>query len=365
MPPLVIDMEKRYYQTLMIGLSGAELTREEENLLSRFSPGGVILFRRNIAAPEQVAALCSRVHDLCRWPPLIAIDQEGGVVDRLRDLLSTTIFPHELTAKEDPGKMISYGEIVGQLLVSLGIDLNLAPVVDLDFSSADNALQDRYWGSDASAVSEAAGAFLKGLNAGGVKGCLKHFPGLGRANVDSHRALPIVQATLNELMDNDLVPFFNLAKDVPVVMTAHCRFVDVDGEKGPPASASPAVYRLLRQQIGFAGIAMTDDLEMGALDLYPSFADRMAAALNAGADMIPVCNDPRLISGCFPLLEKIVKSQLVPEDRMNEASDRILKVKDLFPGSLKPNKETPTVFSRLDQRLLRLHEELKADVEKT
>ncbi len=357
-------MADEIFQTLKIGLRGHELALEEERLLSQYSPGGVILFRRNVADVEQVAGLCAAVHRLCQRTPLISIDQEGGTVDRLKRLLSATFSPAELAARGDPGIIRRFGRITGEMLAALGVNLNLAPVVDLRPVDADNALRGRCWGSSAEEVAERAGAFLGGLDEAGVRGCLKHFPGLGRAAVDSHHELPVVSAPLEELLNSDLQPYFSLAARAAAVMVAHCRYSDIDGDNGPPASLSPHIYRLLRERIGFAGVAITDDLGMGALDSYETMAERMILALDAGADILPICSDPQQIAEAFESLERIARERLVPEHRLREAADRVLAAKKGLAGGFEPDARLASRFAQLDEKLVRLRQELDADLDK-
>jgi beta-N-acetylhexosaminidase len=357
-------VDKSFYQALLIGLEGHELSGEEEYLLSEYSPGGVILFGRNIGTAEQAAGLCAKVHELCELPPIIAIDQEGGLVDRLRRLLSTTISPVELATYGTPGEITRYGEITGCMLRALGINLNLAPVVDICLSSEDNGLQGRQWGVNSESVAGRAEAFLAGMTECGIPGCLKHFPGLGRARVDSHKELPVVTSSREDLLSIDMVPYRKLVAGVPVVLVAHCRYIYIDGEDGPPASTSPNIYRLLREEIGFEGIAMTDDIEMGALDVYPVFTDRLAAALNAGADLLPICNDPLRISAAFELLERIIDKQLVPKERLRDAAERVMSIKSKFVLPFSPDPHLTSRFAMLDEQLAELRRELTLDESK-
>ena len=358
-------MADEIFQTLIIGLRGHELTPEEERLLSRRCPGGVILFGRNVESPEQVAELCAAVYRLCERRPLIAIDQEGGSVDRLRKLLSATVSPAELAKRGDPGIIRRFGHITGELLAALGVNLNLAPVVDLRTVNADNALRGRCWGSGAEEVAERASAFLGGLDEAGVRGCIKHFPGLGRAAVDSHHELPVVSAPLGELLGSDVQPYFGLAARAAAVMVAHCRYADIDGDNGPPASLSPRVYGLLREKVGFAGVAITDDLGMGALDGYETIAERITLALNAGADMLPICSNTQQVAEAFDSLERIARERLVPTRRLREAAGRVLAAKENFSDGFEPDARLAARFAGLDEKLVRLRRELDADADKS
>jgi beta-N-acetylhexosaminidase len=347
------------HQLLMIGLQGTELEPWEERLLSDYNPGAVILFNRNINSAEQTYSLCRRVNELCEIPPIIAADQEGGRVDRLRALLSTTLSPSDFRDSADPQAIRAFGVLTARLLLALGINMNLAPVVDLEIVTADNSLRGRLWGGDPLAVSEKAGAFLDGLQKEGVIGCLKHFPGLGRAEVDSHRELPVVRAGLEKMRRVDLIPFAALAQRAPAVMVAHCLYSGLDGAR-LPASLSPDTYRILREEIGFNGVALTDDLEMEALSGF-SCKERLAAALNAGADMLPLCTHRASIEQAFSLIEELADDGSLPSARIEESITRVLQLKDGLPP---PTDVDPAeAVGALDRQLALLRKEVVGERE--
>lgn len=355
-------MDDKYYQVLMIGLQGYQLTTEEEHLLSNYSPGGVILFARNIASASQVGELCASVYELCRGQPFIAVDQEGGLVDRLRSLTTASISA-EAISLAGPELIREYGRITGEILRLLGINLNFAPVVDLRLSDADNALRRRYWGSNASEVTDRAGEYLAGLNSGGVPGCLKHFPGLGRAQADSHFQLPTVNTPLETLRKNDFKPFVELAHLTPMIMVSHCHYSAIDGEIIIPASFSRRIYRLLRTNIAFEGVTVTDDLDMGAVSLKYSIRERILLPLLAGADMLPFCNQWEGIVASFDHLEEIVRNGDLPEERLSKAADRVIAAKRFIPEMYQIPGNQEEVLQSCDERLAQLKREVESNAE--
>ena len=356
-------MVEHAHQLLMIGLQGPELTAGEERLLSRFCPGGIILFGRNVESAEQLAALCARIAELCEIAPLIAIDQEGGRVDRLRGILNTSLSAPDVAARGDAEAARRFGANAGAMLGALGINLNLAPVVDLDLSEADNSLRGRHWGSDAETVCRLAGAYLEGLQSAGVFGCLKHFPGLGREPVDSHRELPTIEASLDELRSADLVPFVRLAGAARFAMVTHCAYPAIDAD-GRPASLSPAAYALLRGDCGFGGVAITDDLEMGALDGCGSWEEKLRAAVAAGADMLAVCADPEGIVSSFDILAGLAAKGAPLEGRIREAAARVAEIKSILPGERSPAPDPGAEIARLEEELAELQREVASDEQK-
>lgn len=357
-------MKEDIYQVLMIGLQGFELSSKEEHLIANYNPGAVILFNRNISTPSQVADLCSRLYELSAVPPLIAVDQEGGSVNRLRSLLNSDISPPDIARRGDTESIRSFGRITGEMLSALGINLNLAPVLDLAVTDADNALRQRCWGSEANAVIDKASAYLDGLQGTGVFGCLKHFPGLGRAEADSHHRLPEVHTSLEELFAEDFVPFSRLADRTSFVLVAHCKYIAINGDSGPPSSLCSNIYRILREDIGFQGVALTDDLEMGALGYIDSWEEKISAALNAGADMLPICNDPTNIEQAFEITGRIHQQKKVNPERWNQAKARIMEAKASLPIAFNPGPDLAKRFAFLNDELYQLRQEITGDEKK-
>jgi beta-N-acetylhexosaminidase len=348
------------HQLLMIGLQGPELGLREERLLSEYSPGAVILFNRNIKSAEQTAQLCARINELCETPPLIAADQEGGRVDRLRALLSVTLSPVDFQKCKELSIVRRFGELIARMLSAVGVNMNLAPVVDLEYSDTDNSLRGRCWGGEQDDVIDRAGAFLDGMQGEGVPGCLKHFPGLGRARVDSHHELPLVDISLEELRRKDLFPFAKLADRAPAAMIAHCCYKALGDSL--PASLSPAAYKLMREEIGFGGLAISDDLEMGALSGF-SLKERFETALNAGADMLPICNQKEAIEQAFSIIEEVTGDGSVPAARIDEAVARVMRIKEKLRLPPHSDEDPAGRIAALDGQLKALRMEVTGERE--
>lgn len=264
-------------QAAVIGLAGPVLAPEEAVLLRRLPPAGVILFARNVVDPAQVRVLTDAVRAVVPGAHVL-IDQEGGRVARLRP-------PHWLAhpaAGALPHARAAWltGALIGLECAASGIDVVCAPVLDLRVPGADAVVGDRSYG-DLTQVILRGRAMADGLLAAGVQPVAKHAPGHGRAQADSHVALPVVVGPVNE----DLAPFRAL-NDLPWMMTAHVLYRDLDPAR--PGTLSSAVVGLIRQQIGFQGVLVSDDLVMGALD--GEMAARAAGALAAGCDLALHCN---------------------------------------------------------------------------
>jgi len=282
----------------ILDAEGLRLTAEEVALFRDSNPFGFILFARNIDTPDQIRALCGDFRDAVGRDCPITIDQEGGRVQRLRPPLARQWLPplehveravaNVPTVKggQNPVARSMYlrYRLIADELHTLGIDSNCAPMVDLAGDNTHPFLKNRCYGSDAQAVAELGRASAQGLLDGGVLPVLKHIPGHGRASADSHHDLPHVGADMTTLDCTDFAAFRSL-NDLPMGMTAHLVYDAIDPV---PATTSPVMMRLIRDQIGFDGLIMTDDISMKALSGTPTELSR--AALDAGCDVILHCN---------------------------------------------------------------------------
>ena len=272
---------------LVVGVSGPSLTDAERGLLAGLRPFGVILFARNVEEAGQFTALVAEIR---RAAPgvLLFVDAEGGRVDRLRRVVGAAP-PAAALATSPPALARRAGRWIGHALRAFDLDVTFAPVVDLDRGLAGNALEGRTLGTRPQAVVARARAFLAGLHGAGTGGCVKHFPGLGGAAEDTHLQGSRVDLGRDEL-ELDLAPFRELAALAGAVMMGHAAYPAWD-PSGRPASLSTAIVGdLLRDELGFDGVAFSDDLEMRALDRWGGLPERAEATLVAGCDALLVCS---------------------------------------------------------------------------
>lgn len=296
-------------QLFMVGIPGSTLTREIRARLLDLRPGGVILFRRNYVDPEQLTALCQELHALLPAQlPLIALDHEGGRVHRLTSPF-THFPPAALVARTRSAAFAQrVGHAMGAELSSVGVAIDFAPVLDVLTNVDNTVIGDRAFASDPRTVGLFGCALARGLRAGGVIPCGKHFPGHGATHVDSHEDLPRDERTLEDLMQTDLPPFRSaMAEGIEMLMTAHIVYPAIDPEY--PATLSQKVIEgLLRQQLGYRGVVVTDDLEMGAIIQHDSVEHAAVQALRAGADLLLICHQIDLAlaarEACVQALEK-------------------------------------------------------------
>jgi beta-N-acetylhexosaminidase len=279
---------------VMADIAGTTLTAEDREVLSHPLVGGVILFARNYSDVAQVKALCAELRALKRPRLLIAVDHEGGRVQRFR--VGFTRVPAMRTLgrlyDEDRRKALSearrWGRVIGDELAACGIDLCFAPVLDRDTGRSE-VIGDRAFAADTGAIVALARAFTRGLAAAGLAATGKHFPGHGAVAADSHHELPIDRRPYEELVATELAPFAALAGELPSMMLAHVRYSAVDAT---PASLSRVwIQDVLRARLKYDGALFCDDLSMGGAAGAGTMAERARQALDAGCDMVLVCND--------------------------------------------------------------------------
>lgn len=271
----------------ILGLQGLELTRDEAAFFRAARPYGFILFARNIETPEQLTALTASLREVVGADCPVLIDQEGGRVQRMRaPHWREWLAPLEQSAcASDPARAAYLrARIMADELRACGVDANCAPTCDIAGDQTHPFLRNRCWGHDVAGVTKQARATMDGLLAGGVLPIIKHMPGHGRATNDSHHDLPTVTADADDLRAHDFAVFKSL-NDSPMGMTAHIRFTAFDDA---PATQSPVMIDLIRREIGFDGVLMTDDIAMQALS--GTIAERSALAIKAGCDVVLHCS---------------------------------------------------------------------------
>lgn len=277
----------------IFGMAGVGLTPEEIIFFSRIKPFGFILFARNCESPEQIKSLVRQLKEISGRDNLpILIDQEGGRVARLKQPHFPAFPPAgefaELAQKDmEAAKKATYlnSRLIAHELYNLGITVNCAPLADIPIEGAHDVIGDRAFGKTAQQVSELANSFAQGLADGGVISVLKHIPGHGRACSDSHHELPVVDTSLEILRKTDFVPFKALSH-LPMAMTAHVLYTSIDAEK--MATVSPRAIALIRDELTFDGLLMSDDLSMKAMQ--GDFTKRTQDVLEAGCDVVLHCN---------------------------------------------------------------------------
>lgn len=279
---------------LMLDLQGLTLTPAERLLLQRPRVGGVILFSRNIQDAAQVAALTAEIRSI-RPDILLAVDQEGGRVQRLKEGFTRLPAMRELgyLYELDQEAALASARLIGHLMaaevIDVGLDISFAPVLDIDYHNS-QVIGDRAFASNIDCLIALAQAFIGGMHAAGMSATGKHFPGHGYVAGDSHTCLPLDKRPLHEIQATCLKPFVALASQLQGIMPAHIIYTAVDDQ---PAGFSKRWLKMLRKELNFTGMIFSDDLAMEGASQAGSFPQRAAAALNAGCDQVLVCNNPQ------------------------------------------------------------------------
>jgi beta-N-acetylhexosaminidase len=311
----------------MIGFDGPLLPAEVASLLSR-GLAGVALFGRNIVDRAQVADLCRAVRDAARGlpPPLVAVDEEGGRVQRLKRICPV-VPPMREVGAAGPGAAAAEGAAIGRELAALGFNLDFAPVLDVDTNAANPVIGDRAFSGDADAVAACAVAFARALESEGVRACGKHFPGHGDAAADSHLDLPVIAAGADTLAVRELRPFEAAVRaGIGIVMTAHCVYPAIDAAL--PATLSRAhVTGLLRGRLGFGGVVVTDDLGMKAIEGRWGPDEVLGLGLDAGVDLFLHCGPRGEGIALGERLRRLVADGAVARERVVASAGRVMALR--------------------------------------
>jgi len=352
-----LPFEEQVGQFFFIGLPGTEVDAEARELIEEIKPGGIILFGRNVETAEQVRKLLDDCRALVPTPLLCGIDQEGGLVDRLREIFPAMPSARALRQHGDLAGVRTLGRVTGELLRMLGLNINFAPVMSIithERSLLTNGLYSRSFGSSPGEVLGYTTVYMRGLQAKGVLGCLKHFPGIGAGTVDSHIEMPMVPLSRDDLLAQDLAPYIELFQReddrVRVVMVSHGGFPFIDIKKGTtggliePASISKGIVtNLLRKELGYNHLVVTDDLEMGAISKQFEIEDASVKAFAAGEDMLLICATPETIRRGYRGVLKAAREKRISERRMQESLSRIAETKALM------QPVTPLSMERFNQ----------------
>jgi beta-N-acetylhexosaminidase len=321
-------------QVLVVGLAGAELSALESAWLTLLQPGGVILFRRNIETAAQTNALLQATAITVEHPLLRCIDVEGGTVDRLRDLIAPMPSPFAVAATNKPALFEKHGSLIAQEVRMLGLNTTFAPVLDLRTPASEPVMTTRVVSGDAKQVVLYSQSFLRGLARHAVLGCGKHFPGLGSGQVDSHHATPVIAKSLAELWKEDLLPYRRLAKQLPMVMISHATY-----SASVPEPASVSAYwikEVLIREIGYQGLIVSDDMEMGGILKYTGIAEAAVLSLAAGTHVVEICRDPALVFAAYEAVLREAEGSPAFARLLRKAAAKVATVAATLPERLPP-----------------------------
>ncbi len=330
-------LERRIAQMFIVNLDGSIMTESGRDFLAAVQPGGVVLLAENIGDPAAITILTNSYQQTITAaggvPLFVAVDQEGGVIAHLEQGFTTFPVPALLTAAADPALAYRVGQAMAQEMAAVGVNLNLAPIADLETNPANPIIRRRSFGSRPEQVSPILATYIAGLQSVEVIGTAKHFPGHGETATDSHIELPRVDLTLDRLNAVELAPFrAAIGASVGAIMVAHVWYPALDPVENRAASLSPAVITdLLRYQMGYSGLIMTDALDMDAIDRAYSYPEAALLAVQAGADLI-LSAHVGLTSHqqAIALIAEAVYAGALPESRIDESVRRIFDAKARF-----------------------------------
>lgn len=349
---------------LVVGLSGPELTSLERAWLRLLRPAGVILFRRNIKDAEQTRTLLDESTGLCTRNSVRYVDVEGGTVNRLRDALaplpSAQAVGIAARQQNKPRLAREFGELIARAVRAFGFNTTLAPVVDLALAESAEVMGTRAVSSDPAQVIAFAREFMLGLEAQRVVACGKHFPGLGGAASDTHFVTPEIHRTWQQLWDEDLAPYRELHKQMPIVMTNHAAYPATPGKEMPASASRFWITTVLRRRIGYRGMILSDDLEMGGILKFLPVDEAAVEAIRAGSDLLEICHSAELILRTYEaLLTAGEKSAAFGKLLLERARESARKRAKLYAGKIPPALTTKQ-FDKLRSDVARFAEKIAA-----
>lgn len=325
----------------MAGMPGPRLDAGTLSLIRDKNPGGIILFKRNIVDPPQVAALSNDLQETAMKyhgvPLFLAVDQEGGRVARLREPF--TPFPGNSAIGRGPDShemAARFGLVTAKEMRLVGLNMNMAPVLDVPKGPVDQVLQGRMFGEDPERVGTLGRIVVKALQENGVMAVGKHFPGLGKARLDPHEHLPTIMADKQEIETFNLPPFQDaIGEGVSAIMTSHAIYPGLDA-RHPGTLSYGIMTECLRERLGFQGLIITDDLEMGAIKKDPGVPEGAVKAFEAGNDILLVCEDQRLVRESMNRVRNRLLTSEALLSRLHESVGRIMAAKEKFLGDWEP-----------------------------
>jgi len=323
-----LSLAQQAGQRLMIGFDGLELNDELKYGIEEIMVGGIILFARNIASPDQVTDLCHAAQEFAAQrgqpPLLIGIDQEGGVVARLKPPF--TQFPGN-PSMTSIGDAEQFALTTARELTRIGVNINMAPVLDVADPDGDSVMAKRVFGSDPDWVARMGDAVIRLLQSNGILAVGKHFPGIGCTVLDSHEDLPDLDIDLESLLASDIIPFKTaIDTGVAAIMLSHIRYLGLDAQW--PASLSVAIARdLLRRQLAYDGLVLSDDIDMGALAKHYDTATIISQCMAAEVDMILICHSGPKIKAAYDQIHRLLADSEVLVQSGRRSVERIMRAK--------------------------------------
>ena len=345
---------------MIVGFDGVEMTPPLASLLRRLQPAGVILFARNIKSPEQTWRLLRECQKCVEAPLFNCVDLEGGTVDRFRDVLGASPSAAEVFAVDDPRLFRCHGKVIGENCRGLGFNVDFAPVLDLAFAASQSVMGSRAVSRNPEQTADYAHEFLTGLLSARVLGCGKHFPGLGEGKLDSHHELPVIEKSMKRLWEEDLLPYRMLSRQLPMVMISHAAYPQVTKSKTPASLSKVWITDTLRKRIGYRGLIVSDDLEMGGVLSAAPVGEAAVEFVRAGGDVCLVCHREDYVLQAHEGLTKAAEKDKKLAKRVAESARKIVAFKNRWKKQLRMGKApTQATVEKLTRRLWEFGEQVR------
>jgi beta-N-acetylhexosaminidase len=360
--PTNTNLRTKIGQLLIIGFDGAGMTPQLRSLISRIQPAGVILFARNITSGEQTHKLLRDCQALVATPLFLSLDLEGGKVDRLRNVVGPAPAPADVFATGNPRLFRKHGRVIGDNCRALGFNTDFAPTLDLAFEASRSVMSSRAVSQDPKQTVLYAREFLRGLRDAGVIGGGKHFPGLGEGNLDSHFDLPVIEKSFKKLWAEDIAPYRALRRDLPFVMVSHAAYPAITKNNTPASLSKKWITDILRKKLGYRGLIVSDDLEMGGVQAALPTPQAAVEHIRAGGDIALICHKEEFVAGAFEALLSEAGRDRRFARRVAESARRVLDFKKKHPHlKRRTPAPTPAKIERLSRQLWEFSERVRLE----
>ncbi len=337
-------------QLLIVGFDGAGMSPGLRSLLTRLQPAGVILFARNITSADQTHQLLKDCQACVSTPLFTCVDMEGGRVDRFRSVTGPAPSAASVFATGDRKLFRKHGKVIGTACRTLGFNTDFAPVVDLALEASRVVMSSRAVSADPEQAVIYAREFLAGLRSAHVIGAAKHFPGLGEANLDTHLELPSVNKSWKKLWAEDIYPYRALRRELDMVLIGHANYPAVTHDGAPASLSKKWITGVLRKKIGYRGLVVSDDLEMGGVLKAAPIEQAAVEHIRAGGDLCLICRQEDFLIRAYELLLKETERDRRFARRVQESTNRVLvfkkKSREIQPTATAPSKLRLTKLSR-------------------
>jgi beta-N-acetylhexosaminidase len=358
-PSRTILSSEEIGQVFIVGFDGTEMSPKLSALLGRVQPAGVILFARNIVNAQQTHRLLKDCQSAMREPLFTCVDLEGGRVDRFRNVTGSAPSAADVFASASPKLFRKHGQLIGKACRALGFNVDFAPVLDLAFEASRNVMGSRSVSENPREVIQYSRNFLAGLASAGVMGAGKHFPGLGEGNLDSHTDLPVIRKSFKTLWDEDLVPYRLMKRELPMVIVSHASYPTVTRDGLPASLSKKWITDVLRRRIGYRGLIVSDDLEMGGVLKNAPIDEAAVEFVRAGGDIVLICHQQENVEQAFETMTREYERDRSFRRRVGESAKRVAAFKRKAKLRRLASAPSPETIGRLSRQLWEFSEEIR------